>query len=133
MGHETRPSFFSPRYPGSVNSLPCGEPEYPRSASNGVLKIDFEVIAQIFAAFGTAASAPARAAPNRSPKPNRSPRIIAEVGEGIGIEARIPSKPCSPDGHNGHRRALLRIAEDAVSLGGLFELLLGVLFEFRSG
>ena len=89
-----------------------------------LLESDFQIVADVFAALRAAARRPPPAA-ERSPKPKKSPRMSLKSENGIRIEAaaRRALQTGVPIAVVG--RALLRVAQDAVRLGGLFELVLG--------
>ena len=94
-------------------------------AEDRVLETDLQVVAQIFAALRPVAAAAGPAA-EQIAESEEIAQNIAEVRERVGVEAlrrRILQAGMAVAIVGG---ALLRVAQDAVGFGGLFELLFGI-------
>ena len=94
-------------------------------ALHDIFEIDFDIVAEIFAALGLTAGA-ALAASEQIAHAEQVAQDVAEIGEGGGIESLIGA-------HALHSLvaiaviggALLRVTEDAISFGGFLEPFFG--------
>src|SRR6185437_5650452 len=93
-------------------------------AEDRALKLDLEIVPDIFAALRPVAAPPAASA-EQIAEAEEVPQNVAEVGEGF----RVESAACSLQARVSvpvERRALLGVAQNAVGFGALLELLLRI-------
>ena len=97
-----------------------------RQAAHGIFEADLQIVANVVAALGRVVRCWCDPAPNTSPNPNTSLRMSPRSGN------PLASKP--PPAARGHALmseavvggALLRIAQNAIGLGGFLEFFFGV-------
>src|SRR5205085_2234520 len=102
-----------------------GHLDFRADAEDRVLEVDLEIVADILAALRAIAPALASAA-EQIPEPEKVAQNVRKIGERIGIEtaAGCRAQPLMTEAIIGG--TLLRIAQHAVRLGGLFEGFFGV-------
>ena len=110
----------------AVASLHARDLDLGGQAEHRLFEGDFQIVADVFAALRAVATRAAASPPNRSPKPKKSPRMSPKSAKVSGLKPWLAGALHAGMAVAIVGGALLRVAQNAVGLGGFFEFLLGV-------